>query len=105
MKKAELLPESLAVALGALGFLAASCLVQPPSAVPSTSAPSEAPPPEPEPIGGNLLKASDFQDGKSVPWMTSFSAPASGSAATIKCRLATDPEGEAELEDAADAAP
>jgi endoglucanase len=65
----------------AFGLLSASCVVQPPSAVPSTSAPEKAPPPEPEPIGGNLLKASDFQDGKSVPWMTSFTPPASGSAA------------------------
>jgi endoglucanase len=30
--------------------------------------------------GGNLLKASDFNDGVSVPWTTSFTAPADGSA-------------------------
>lgn len=28
--------------------------------------------------GGNLLKASNFDDGKSVPWTTSFTAPADG---------------------------
>jgi endoglucanase len=30
--------------------------------------------------GGNLLKASTFDDGVSVPWTTSFTAPADGSA-------------------------
>jgi endoglucanase len=30
--------------------------------------------------GGNLLKASDFEDGVSVPWTTSFTAPADGGA-------------------------
>jgi endoglucanase len=30
--------------------------------------------------GGNLLKASSFDDGVSVPWTTSFTAPASGEA-------------------------
>jgi endoglucanase len=30
--------------------------------------------------GGNLLKASDFNDGVSVPWTTSFTSPADGSA-------------------------
>src|SRR6187399_2223875 len=34
---------------------------------------SVAPPP-----GGNLLKASTFEDGRSLPWMASFSAPAAG---------------------------
>jgi endoglucanase len=28
--------------------------------------------------GGNLIKASNFEDGKSVPWTTSFTAPADG---------------------------
>jgi endoglucanase len=32
------------------------------------------------PAGGNLLKASDFDNGISVPWTTSFTAPADGSA-------------------------
>ncbi len=32
------------------------------------------------PAGGNLLKNSDFDDGKSLPWMTSFTDPASGEA-------------------------
>jgi endoglucanase len=30
--------------------------------------------------GGNLLKATSFDDGVSVPWMTSFTAPANGAA-------------------------
>jgi endoglucanase len=67
---------------GALGLLTSSCVIQPPSAVPSESSSAvAAPPAEAAPVGGNLLKAFDFQDGKSVPWMTSFSAPASGTAA------------------------
>ena len=36
----------------------------------------EAPPPAPAPAppeGGNLLKNSDFESGKQLPWMTSFS--------------------------------
>lgn len=32
------------------------------------------------PAGGNLLKASTFDNGVSVPWTTSFTAPAAGSA-------------------------
>ncbi|RYZ06676.1 MAG: endoglucanase [Myxococcales bacterium] len=32
------------------------------------------------PVAGNLLKASTFDDGVSVPWTTSFTAPADGSA-------------------------
>lgn len=32
------------------------------------------------PPGGNLLKASTFEDGRSLPWMASFSAPAAGEA-------------------------
>ena len=34
-----------------------------------------------KPAGGNLLKNSDFEDGKSLPWMTSFTDPANGEAA------------------------
>lgn len=32
----------------------------------------------PPPPGGNLFKASTFDDGKSLPWMSIFSAPAEG---------------------------
>src|SRR5690606_13588458 len=32
----------------------------------------------PPPPGGNLFKASTFEDGKSLPWMSVFSAPAEG---------------------------
>lgn len=38
------------------------------------AAEGEAPPPP----GGNLFKASTFEDGKSLPWMSVFSAPAEG---------------------------
>ncbi|HEX2733086.1 MAG TPA: glycoside hydrolase family 9 protein [Polyangiaceae bacterium] len=34
----------------------------------------------PPPAGGNLLKASTFEDGRALPWMASFSAPAAGEA-------------------------
>jgi endoglucanase len=34
----------------------------------------------PAPPGGNLLKASTFEDGRALPWMASFSAPAAGEA-------------------------
>jgi len=37
--------------------------------------------------GNNLLKASSFDDGKSVPWTTSFTAPASGSSRIEKGAL------------------
>jgi endoglucanase len=33
------------------------------------------------PAGGNLLKASNFEDGRSLPWMASYSPPAAGEAA------------------------
>jgi len=36
--------------------------------------------PRPLEAANNLLKASDFNDGRSVPWTTSFTAPADGSA-------------------------
>jgi endoglucanase len=42
---------------------------------PATAAGPGAVPPPP---GGNLLKASTFEDGRSLPWMASFSAPAVG---------------------------
>ncbi len=42
---------------------------------PGASAALVAPPP----AGNNLLKESTFEQGKSVPWMTSFTAPAAGS--------------------------
>jgi endoglucanase len=34
----------------------------------------------PPPPGGNLFKASTFEDGKSLPWMAVFSAPSEGEA-------------------------
>ncbi len=39
-----------------------------------------APGAAPAPPGGNLLKASNFEDGKSLPWMGIFSQPAAGEA-------------------------
>src|SRR5688572_28979008 len=40
--------------------------------------------------GNNLLKASSFDDGKSVPWTTSFTAPADGSANVEKGALCVE---------------
>jgi endoglucanase len=40
--------------------------------------------------GHNLLKASSFDDGKSVPWTTSFTAPADGSANMEQGALCVD---------------
>jgi endoglucanase len=37
-------------------------------------------PSAPPPPGGNLLKASTFEDGKSLPWTSSFTTPAAGEA-------------------------
>jgi endoglucanase len=39
------------------------------------------------PAGGNLLKASTFDDGISVPWTTSFTAPADGAAEVVSGAL------------------
>jgi len=44
------------------------------------AAPAGSSPDPAAPAGGNLLKASTFDDGISVPWTTSFSAPADGAA-------------------------
>ncbi len=38
----------------------------------------------PAPPGGNLLKASTFEDGRSLPWMASFTPPAAGEAMVKK---------------------
>src|SRR5688572_6198981 len=40
--------------------------------------------------GNNLLKASSFDDGKSVPWTTSFTAPADGAANIERGALCVD---------------
>ncbi len=45
-------------------------------ASPAAAGPGSVPPPP----GGNLLKASTFEDGRSLPWMASFTAPATGEA-------------------------
>lgn len=47
----------------------------------SNTGPSVAVGPQVEPRGGNnLLKNSDFEDGTSLPWTTSFTSPAKGKA-------------------------
>lgn len=61
--------------VAALG--AAACT--PHSAAPAPSSVA-APAAMPATRGGNLLKASSFDDGVSVPWTTSFTAPAAGDA-------------------------
>jgi len=57
--------------------LAALSACTAPGAAPGAAAPSPVPAPPPGP-GKNLLKASTFDDGKSIPWATSFTAPAEG---------------------------
>src|SRR4051812_34844327 len=43
--------------------------------------------PAPAPGGGNLIKNGTFDDGTSLPWTTSFSAPADGKASIEKGAL------------------
>lgn len=56
-----------------------------------TGAPAEGAPveqgEEPAPGGGNLIKNGSFDDGTSLPWTTSFSAPADGKASIDKGAL------------------
>lgn len=64
-------------AVTALGCLTAlGCTAQ--GGTPSAESPESAG--EPAPPGGNLLKNSHFEDGKSLPWMTSFTSPGTGEA-------------------------
>ena len=46
----------------------------------------------PPPAGGNLLKASTFEDGKSLPWMSVFSSPAQGNSEVKDGALCIDIE-------------
>ncbi|MDI1431157.1 glycoside hydrolase family 9 protein [Polyangium sorediatum] len=69
-----------------LSLLLSGCA--PGAASPDPNAPSDPGPtpvangPQVAPQGGNnLLKNSDFEDGTSLPWTTSFTAPAAGKAA------------------------
>lgn len=62
-----------------IGSLTTSCVPRdqttassPQGALPNPGAPTPAPP------GGNLLKTSNFDEGKSLPWMPSFTTPGSG---------------------------
>ncbi|MGC4088355.1 MAG: glycoside hydrolase family 9 protein [Polyangiaceae bacterium] len=68
----------LRTALGAL--LLAACAT--PSTPATSPAPGTSPAEQATSIGpaNNLLAASDFNDGKSVPWTTVFSVPAAGTA-------------------------
>ncbi|WP_437783628.1 glycoside hydrolase family 9 protein [Sorangium sp. So ce1097] len=68
-----------ALTLGALALTAAGCATsQGPGA--ETAPSGAAPGASAEPAQTNLLKASDFDDNKSLPWTTSFTAPGAGSA-------------------------
>ncbi|MFO7178122.1 MAG: glycoside hydrolase family 9 protein [Pseudomonadota bacterium] len=59
--------------------LSLGCRPVPEAATPSGDAGGAALVPPP-PAGNNLLKESTFERGTSIPWMTSFTAPAAGSA-------------------------
>ncbi len=65
----------------AVGSLAVSSLVgcSKPAAQPAAVEPA-GPGSVPPPPGGNLLKASTFEDGRSLPWMASYTPPAAGEA-------------------------
>jgi endoglucanase len=70
-------------ARGCSWLLASACVL---ACTPRGVAPAAAAGATSEPVagtdarGGNLLKASTFDDGVSVPWTTSFTAPADGAA-------------------------
>src|SRR5260221_7746133 len=64
-------------AVAVLVSLAPACIPKD-GPVSGTAAPSA--PSAPAPPGGNLLKASTFEDGRSLPWTTSFTTPGEGDA-------------------------
>lgn len=67
--------------LGMVSALACTLSCTPRSAMPVTSGGgNETSSAAEAPAGGNLLKASNFDDGISVPWTMSFTAPGDGSA-------------------------
>lgn len=78
MKQPSFVRSSCSAALlVALGAPLVGCQAQggtPGAETPEGAAADAAPP------GGNLLKNSTFDDGKSLPWMTSFTNPATGEA-------------------------
>lgn len=71
--------------LAAAGCSAAAVTAGPPDG-PSESS-GEAPPvdtsPQPAAGGGNLIKNGTFEDGTTLPWTTSFSAPADGKSSIV----------------------
>jgi endoglucanase len=73
----------------ALACLAASCARQP-AAGPAQSSASSGKGSAIGARGNNLLKASSFDDGKSVPWTTSFTAPADGGSNVEKGALCVE---------------
>lgn len=59
-----------------LGLAQAGCI--PKNSAVSASSESTDPADGSEPAGGNLLKNATFESGATVPWLTSFTAPAAG---------------------------
>jgi endoglucanase len=71
-----------------IGVLVCALACTPRGAAPvSGDAAPAGSPPRATSTGGNLLKASTFDDGVSVPWTTSFTAPADGAAEIEKGAL------------------
>ncbi|WP_438009559.1 glycoside hydrolase family 9 protein [Sorangium sp. So ce321] len=68
-----------ALVLGALALSAGCATSQGPGAE-AAPTPGEGASPGADPARTNLLKASDFDDNKSLPWTTSFTAPGAGGA-------------------------
>lgn len=81
---------TLLVSAASLGCSAAGVTAAGPDAVPAGAADDG---PAPAPGGGNLIKNGMFDDGNSLPWTTSFSAPADGKASIEKGALCVDVTG------------
>ena len=84
----RLVAGALALTAWSCVWLGASCVLRPAPlasnpALGGTDASSAVPPS----AGNNLLKNSTFEDGTSLPWMTSFSQPADGAANVKKGAL------------------
>ena len=83
---------------GLVGALLAQAALAGCSSAAVTGAPADAPPTEssgeePAAGGGNLIKNGTFDDGNSLPWTTSFSAPADGKASIEKGALCLEITG------------
>jgi endoglucanase len=70
----------LLLSVAAWSALVPGCIPKDTAATPASGSMGAGGPSAPPPPGGNLLKASTFEDGKSLPWTSSFTTPAAGDA-------------------------